>query len=100
MKNYLSKAKDNLEKDQKVFIVCLLLQIKLQEEIIHKIDNEVKVQYDEIKDEQQKIIDERLLQLQKNQMEIEKKITKIDNELKFNLQHEYLTKLSNFILTK
>jgi len=76
------------------------LQIKKQETIKKKITEEVKMQYEEMKDENIKVMENKINELKNNQMAIDKKILKIENEIKYNIQYQYISGLSNFIKTK
>jgi len=60
----------------------------------------VKSQYEEIKDQRLKTIDYRITKLRNEQIEIDKKILKIENEMKYNIQSQHTKQLSNFIVTK
>ncbi len=76
------------------------MQIKKQETIKKKITEEVKMQYEEMKDENIKVMENKINELKNNQMAIDKKILKIENEIKYNIQYQYISGLSNFIKTK
>lgn len=53
-----------------------------------------------MKDEHVKLMESKINELRTNQNEVEKKILKIENEMKYNIQNQYITGLSNFIKTK
>ena len=60
----------------------------------------MKSQYEEIKDEQLKDIENQINQLKTEQNDIENKILKIEKEIRFNNQSTHHKELSNFIMTK
>jgi len=53
-----------------------------------------------MKDEHVKMMENKINELKSNQMEVEKKILRIENEIKYNIQNQYITGLSTFIKTK
>lgn len=99
LKNYLTNAKKNLEKDEKVYLLNNPQIIK-QESIKSKINEEVKSLYEEMKDEQTKLFENKINELKNSQTDVENKITKIEKEMKYNIQSQYISRFSNFILTK
>lgn len=60
----------------------------------------MKTQYEELKDEQFKTLENRINSLKTEQAEIENKLLRNENEMKYNIQGEHNKKLSNFIMTK
>ena len=100
MISYLSKAKQNLEKDIKVKKINLNLQIKLQETIQHKVKEEVQKEYENLKEEETKMKTIKVNELNQSQIENEAKIKKVEKELNFNLQSQNIKNYSNFIMTK
>ena len=72
----------------------------MQETIQDKIKEAIQKEYEELKDEENKIKNFKLNELNNDKNEIEAKIKKVENEINYNLKSQNLKNFSNFIKTK